>query len=108
MPVAGEVGFLLECQSIVHPGQLGCLAKLLLRRLIGSLDNGRPYLLGKFLVGIRGRCQFAANPAFCHILVSAHSIINIVPGSVKKLLIGFLDFHDSLVGVVDRITAQLR
>ena len=106
MLASGSVGFGKEYEGVVDSGELGCLAYLLLVVLVGSFQNGLPYVMRERLISVCGIGQLGANQSFCDFFVSVYSVIY-VPGAFCQCLVGLLDSLHSLVGPVDRVAAQL-
>jgi len=87
---SGRVGFSKKYKGIFDPGELGCLAYLLLVVLIGSFQNGLPYVMRECLISIYGVAQLGANPGFCDFLVSVYSVIY-VPCAFCQCSVGFFN-----------------
>jgi len=106
MLASGSIGFGEKCKGIIDLGELGCLAYLLLVVLVGSFQNGLPYVMRERLVSVCGIGQLGANPSFCNFFVSVDSVIY-VPRAFSQCSVGLLDSWHSLVGPIDHVAAQL-
>jgi len=104
MLASGRIGFGEECEGVVDPGELGCLAYLSLVVFVGSFQNALPYVLRERLISVCGIGQFGMNPSFCDFFVSVYSVIY-VPGSFCQSSVGFFDPLHSLIGSIDPIAA---
>jgi len=62
MLALGSIGLGEEREGVVDPGELGCLAYLSLVVLVGSFQNGLPYVMREPLVSVCGIGQLSANP----------------------------------------------
>jgi len=104
MLASGHVGFGEKCEGVVDPGELGCLAYLSLVVLVGSFQNGLPYVMRERLISVCGIGQLGANPTFCDFFVSVYSVIY-VPGAFRQNSVGLFDSLHSLIGSIDRVAA---
>jgi len=106
MLASGSVGFSEECEGMVDSGELGCLAYMPLVVLVGSFQNGLPYVIRERLISVCGVGQLGVNPGFCDFFVSVYSVICIL-GAFCQCSVGLLDSLHSLVGPVDHVATQL-
>jgi len=95
MLASGSVGFGEECEGVVDSGELGCLAYLPLVVLVGSFQNGLPYVMRERLISLCSICQLSANPDFCDFFVSVYPVIY-VPGAFWQCSVDLLDSLHSL------------
>jgi len=104
MLASGRVGFGEECEGVVDPGELGCLAYLPLVVFVGSFQDGLPYVMHERLISIWGIGQLGTNPSLCNLLISVYSVIY-VPSAFCQGSVGLFDSLHSLIGSIDRVAA---
>ena len=104
MLTSGRIGFGEKCKGVIDPGELGCLAYLLLVVFVGSFQNGLPYVMRERLISVCSIGQLGTNPSFCDFFVSVYSVIY-VPGAFCQSSVGFFDPLHWLISSIDSVTA---
>jgi len=101
---SGSIGLSKERKGVVDLGELGCLGYLSLVVLVGSFQNGLPYVMRERLISVCGIGQLGANPGFCDFFVSVYAVIY-VPCTFRQCSVGFFNSLHSLIGPIDRVAA---